>query len=104
MSSILFGTKLKFENVTDTILKKSNDGYIIRYNRIFLENWNKLDKITLRALDEWDVFLAKHAFQFKLIPGQLCLFNNKKILHGRTAFPYDEKRLLKRIRFFYGAD
>lgn len=37
--------------------------------------------------------------RFKLKPGQILLFDNSKILHGRTAFTPDDTRLLYRYWF-----
>lgn len=61
---------------------------------------NNLDPNTLSLLDKIDNLLSKSKDQYrlKLAEGSLMIFNNHKVLHGRTALPADSKRLLYRGR------
>ena len=51
-------------------------------------------------LDSLDVIFNQCLFEVSLKKGTLALFRNDKFLHGRTSFPLDSDRVLKRIRFY----
>ena len=42
----------------------------------------------------------KFKISFKLKPGEVITFNNRRVLHGRTTFPPTEHRHLQVIFFF----
>jgi len=48
------------------------------------------------ALDAWHSTLDANAVELAMRPGEVCFFNNKAILHGRSGFD-DPERLLLRL-------
>jgi alpha-ketoglutarate-dependent taurine dioxygenase len=56
----------------------------------------------LDSLDALDELMARDTFQFtyKLLPGEMLILNNQRMLHGRKAFaaePGQANRLLIRV-------
>lgn len=96
----ILSTKLwMFNTVKRSILTQTATGFRICYNRFMIESYSELTKQELDVLDELDRVCEAHTFRVKLKENDLILFRNDLFLHGRTGFPVDADRLLKRIRF-----
>ena len=97
--------KFYFQFGTAPVLTQCENGFEIRYNRLeinrFAEIWNfTYDNKTVEVLDKIDGILNQiiNKEQFKLEANDCLIINNKKILHGRNAFPKNSSRKLKRLR------
>ncbi|WP_269582981.1 TauD/TfdA family dioxygenase [Roseibium sp. Sym1] len=86
------------------VLTQTPDGLEIRYNRLEMERAQALvDCAPLSpemndAIDTLEDCARAHLEFFHLAPGDLLVLNNRKSLHGRTAFSENDNRVLKRIR------
>jgi hypothetical protein len=88
-----------FRGQTRSILREVSGKYKICYDRITMESFSKLTDDEKAYLSKLDRLFKKHIIQFKLKKGDLILFRNDQLLHGRSKIDLDSKRLLKRIRF-----
>jgi len=77
----------------------------IRYSRLQIDKTRagSEDKLTERdvaAMDTLDRVLSNERvlFQAHVQPGETLLLHNTKVLHGRTGFSSDSKRLMYRVR------
>ncbi len=96
----LLTTKLwTFNTVKRTIISQTTTGPKICYNRLMIESYSDLTQQELDILDQLDRICEAHTFRVKLKANDLIVFRNDLFLHGRTGFPIDANRLLKRIRF-----
>jgi Taurine catabolism dioxygenase TauD, TfdA family len=87
------------------ILELNNQSWTIRYNRIQMERAaSKLDMIfsaeVHAAIDQLDDAIAQTQRKLKLWAGDCLVLNNRTVVHGRTAFPQDSDRLLKRVKAY----
>jgi hypothetical protein len=55
----------------------------------------------LRNLAEALSILENNGTKVTMSPGQCLVIDNKRALHGRTSFPANGKRLLKRLRLHW---
>jgi alpha-ketoglutarate-dependent taurine dioxygenase len=90
------------------IISWKGSNLFIQYLRSYIiEGYKKaglqLDKLAAESLDRFDSLMEREEFQFiyKLNPGEMLIFNNEIILHGRKPF-YDDAdkgpgRLLIRV-------
>jgi hypothetical protein len=88
-----------FRGQTRSILQEVSGEYKICYDRITMESFSKLSDDEKAYLSSLDRIFKKHILEFKLQKGDLILFRNDRLLHGRSKIDLDSKRLLKRIRF-----
>jgi alpha-ketoglutarate-dependent taurine dioxygenase len=95
----LLNKKWKFRNQERSILKIENGSYTICYDRITMESFSKLNKSEIEELNNFDKLFKHLAFNIRLEKGDLILFRNDLMLHGRSAIDINSNRLLKRIRF-----
>ena len=96
----ILSTKMwTFNTVKRTILSQTATGFSICYNRLIMESYSELTKQELDLLDQLDRVCEAHTFRVKLKENDLIIFRNDLFLHGRTGFPLNSNRLLKRIRF-----
>lgn len=85
------------------ILTKSQNEFFIRYSRMIIEATPNSIKANIDSnlLDKIDAIIAEYQNTIKLEKGDCLILNNKKILHGRSAFDYSSDRHLKRIRLSF---
>lgn len=95
----LLNKKWKFRNQERSIVSIENENYKICYDRITMQSFSKLDAAEIEELNNLDKLFKSHSFKIKLEKGDLILFRNDLILHGRDKIDIESKRLLKRIRF-----
>ncbi len=83
----------------------------IRYNRSSIEKWAqthrcKLGRGYLELLDRLDrlIDFDNANYRHTLQPEECMVVDNKRMLHGRTAFPPEDGRLLKRVRLHWPKD
>jgi len=95
----LLNKKWKFRNQERSILSLENGNYRICYDRITMESFSKLNKDEIEELNNLDKLFKSLSFKIKLEKGDLILFRNDLMLHGRDKININSKRLLKRIRF-----
>lgn len=81
------------------ILVQENNDYKICYDRVTMESFSEINQQGLKQLDELDELFESCSFQIHLEEGDLIIFRNDLILHGREGFDLDSDRLIKRIRF-----
>lgn len=90
------------------IISKNNSSLFIQYLRSYIVNGHDkaripLDANDIRSMDIFEELMEREDFQFtyKLSPGEMLIFNNHFIIHGRKSFVDDEnsesKRLLIRV-------
>jgi len=91
--------KWKFRNQFKSILSLKSNEYKICYDRITIESFSEINNKEIEQLNMLDNLLAKKTFKIKLKKGDLILFRNDIILHGRTKIDLNSNRLIKRIRF-----
>ncbi len=90
------------------ILRRWHGSMKIRYYRHQIDKsclWEKpLAKEEVAALERLDGVLARPEVSIhrEIRSGEILFLNNTKVLHGRTAFPADSRRLLYRIRVHAG--
>jgi len=77
----------------------------IRYSRLQIDKTragseNTLTERDVAAMDALDNVLCSEdvVFQAHVKPGETLLLHNTKVLHGRTGFSSDSKRLMYRVR------
>lgn len=64
-----------------------------------MESFSKLDKDEIEELNNLDKLFKSLSFKIKLEKGDLILFRNDLMLHGRDKIDINSERLIKRIRF-----
>ncbi len=89
------------------ILTPDGSSYEIRYNRRDIDVYEKSRQLAIpadckKALDHLDqvIKFSNTKLRFLLNQGDCLIINNKKVLHGRTAFNHNSNRLLKRVRLY----
>ncbi len=88
-----------FRNKQRPILLQENNTYKICYDRITIESFSEVSPKDLELLNKLDTLFIASSFSMLLEKGDLILFRNDLMLHGRGGFDIDTKRLLKRVRF-----
>lgn len=88
-----------FNSVERKIITQTATDPRVCYNRLMIESYSQLTTQELNILDQFDRICEAHTFRVKLKANDLVIFRNDLFLHGRTGFPIDSNRLLKRIRF-----
>ena len=89
----------RFNTNDRPIITQTPTGPTICYNRLVMESYAELTQQELDILDQLDRICDKLTFRVKLKANDLIVFRNDVFLHGRTDFPLDSHRLLKRVRF-----
>ncbi|MGD1320605.1 TauD/TfdA family dioxygenase [Chryseobacterium sp. 2R14A] len=95
----LLNKKWKFRNQERSILSSENDNHKICYDRITMQSFSKLTPIEIEELNNLDKLFRSLSFKIKLKKGDLILFRNDVMLHGRDKIDINSQRLIKRIRF-----
>jgi hypothetical protein len=95
----LLNKKWKFRNQWRSILNVDNFNYKICYDRITMESFQNISENEMEKLNYLDKLFENHSFKIRLEKGDLILFRNDLMLHGRDKIDIDSKRLIKRIRF-----
>lgn len=95
----LMNKKWKLRNQERSILSIENGSYAICYDRITMESFSELNNDEIKELNELDKLFNSLSFKIKLDKGDLILFRNDLILHGRDKIDLNSNRLIKRIRF-----
>lgn len=95
----LLQKKWQFNTQSRSILMQNNGAYSICYDRITMESFSELSENELAELDKLDDLFESHSFKVKLQKGDMVLFRNDLVLHGRDEIDINSRRLLKRIRF-----
>lgn len=95
----LLNKKWKFRNRERSILEIENGKYKICYDRITMESFSKLTPTETEELSHLDKLFKSLSFSIKLEKGDLILFRNDLMLHGRSSINVNSNRLIKRIRF-----
>jgi alpha-ketoglutarate-dependent taurine dioxygenase len=84
------------------ILESHAAGYSLRYNRLYQEIFKTCGGLLApeyeALLNRVDALMQKLQNTFYLQAGDCWLLLNQHSLHGRSAFPADSDRLLKRMR------
>lgn len=88
-----------FRNKQRPILLQENNTYTICYDRITIESFSDVSPKDLELLNKLDTLFIASSFSMLLEKGDLILFRNDLMLHGRGGFDIDTQRLLKRVRF-----
>lgn len=91
--------KWKFRNQFRSILSVDNGSYKICYDRITIESFSEINEKEIEVLNNLDTIFETNSFKIKLKKGDLILFRNDLLLHGRDKIDVNSKRLMKRIRF-----
>ncbi len=97
--TILMTKQWRFNTIDRTMITQTPIGHTICYNRLIMESYAELAQQELAILDELDRMCDQLTFRFKLKENDLIVFRNDLFLHGRTDFPLNSNRLLKRVRF-----
>ncbi|TDW52198.1 TfdA family taurine catabolism dioxygenase TauD [Flavobacterium sp. 270] len=95
----LLNKKWKFRNQSRSILTIEDEQYKICYDRITMESFSEISKIEIDKLNKLDELFESNSFNIKLKKGDLILFRNDLMLHGRNGININSNRLIKRIRF-----
>ena len=95
----LLTKKWKFRTKWRSVLTAENDNFKICYDRISIESFSEISKAESQELSELDMLFKQNAFNIKLKKGDLILFRNDLMLHGRSEIDINSNRLIKRIRF-----
>lgn len=66
---------------------------------VMIESFSEISLNELGKLNQLDEIFESCKFNFQLKEGDLVLFRNDLILHGRESFEQDSERLIKRVRF-----
>lgn len=89
------------------ILVESNGKFFIRYNKHEINKASQklnlpLTPYIIELLDTLDHIISYNLklVSIKIQPDECLVVNNRRILHGRTKFPHNSKRLLYRVRLF----
>lgn len=64
-----------------------------------MESFSELNETEIDQLNSLDSLFESKLFKIKLQKGDLILFRNDLVLHGRDEIDINSKRLIKRIRF-----
>jgi len=91
--------KWKYRNQSRSILSIESSKYKLCYDRITIESFSKTTNKEKEQLSKLDDLFKKNSFELKLKKGDLILFRNDLMLHGRTGIDINSDRLIKRIRF-----
>lgn len=95
----LLNKKWKFRNHYRSILTVVNERYKICYDRITMESFTEINESEMEELNTLDKIFESLSFKVKLKKGDLVLFRNDLMLHGRDEIDINSNRLIKRIRF-----
>jgi len=95
----LLEKKWKYKNQSRSILTIESNVYRLCYDRITIESFSRTTNKEKEQLTKLDSLLKKNSFQLKLKKGELIVFRNDFMLHGRTEIDINSNRLIKRIRF-----
>lgn len=95
----ILGKKWKFGNQQRSILSVEDGKFALCYDRITMEAFSRLEAAEIDELNKLDTLFKSLSFEIKLEKGDLILFRNDLMLHGREKIHTDSKRLIKRIRF-----
>lgn len=95
----LLTKKWNFRNQSKSILSFKSNKHIIYYDRITIESFSEIDNLEIMQLNKLDNLFEQNSFKIKLEKGDLVLFRNDLVLHGRTEIDKNSNRLMKRIRF-----
>ncbi len=95
----MLGKKWKFGNQLRSILSFEDGNYALCYDRITMESFSRLEATEIDELNTLDTLFKSLSFEIKLEKGDLILFRNDLMLHGRDKIHTDSKRWIKRIRF-----
>ncbi len=95
----MLGKKWKFGNQLRSILSFEDGNYALCYDRITMESFSRLKATEIDELNKLDQLFKSLSFEIKLEKGDLILFRNDLMLHGRDKIHTDSKRWIKRIRF-----
>lgn len=95
----MLGKKWKFGNQQRSILSFKDGNYTLCYDRITMESFSRLEATEIDELNTLDTLFKSLSFEVKLEKGDLILFRNDLMLHGRDKIHVDSKRWIKRIRF-----
>lgn len=86
------------------VLMTSGGGSLsIRYKRTEIERCSRHLDLALTAeqraaLDQLDDAIERSRHHLKLMPNECMVIDNRTVLHGRTAFPSQSLRLLRRVK------
>lgn len=95
----LMTKKWNYKGVLRSVLSNENNDFKLCYDRITIESYNVIDNFETEILDFIDIAFMNNTVKFNLKSGDLLIFRNDKLLHGRDGFKINSKRLLKRLRF-----
>lgn len=95
----LLTKKWKFRNQERSILSEVNEIFTICFDRITMESFSELSSDEIEELNKLDEIFKALSFKIKLKKGDLILFRNDLMLHGRDKIDINSQRLIKRIRF-----
>lgn len=95
----LLAKKWNFRGQIRNILTLDGSKYKICYDRITMQSFSKLTQQEKEELNELETLFKELSFKVKLEKGDLVLFRNDLMLHGREAIAENSNRLVKRIRF-----
>lgn len=95
----LLNKKWKFRNQWRSILIDNNGSYKICYDRITMESFTEIQEREREELNKLDKIFENLSLKVKLEKGDLILFRNDLMLHGRNEIDINSNRLIKRIRF-----
>jgi len=95
----LLTKKWKFRNKWRSILTAEKDNFKICYDRISIESFSEISESEREELSKLDKLFKQNEFKIKLKKGDLILFRNDLMLHGRSGIDINSNRLIKRIRF-----
>jgi alpha-ketoglutarate-dependent taurine dioxygenase len=87
------------------ILERTEGDWQIRYNRLETERSAvrldyPLTASVVDVLDRVDAAIGKVVRRVRLLSGDCLLLDNRRVVHGRTAFSADSGRLFRRIKVF----
>ncbi|GAA4109341.1 hypothetical protein GCM10022393_05880 [Aquimarina addita] len=91
--------KWRYRNQSRGILTIDSGKYKLCYDRITIESFSKTTDKEKEQLSRLDSLFKKNSLELKLKKGELILFRNDLMLHGRTEIDINSNRLFKRIRF-----
>lgn len=91
--------KWNFRKYSRSILSINDLITSICYDRITIESFSEVSLVERKELDKLDRIFKDLSFKKALNKGDLILFRNDRLLHGRDGFDRDSNRLVKRIRF-----
>ncbi|WP_299680923.1 TauD/TfdA family dioxygenase [uncultured Dokdonia sp.] len=89
-----------FRNKQRPILQQEEISYSICYDRITMETFAEVSKEDINLLHKLDALFNNVSFTLFLEQSDLILFRNDLLLHGRSGFDLDSRRLLKRVRLY----